>query len=239
MNGSGGHIWLAEALEQAPGGTRVDEFEAATGKYLGRELIEEEGVSSLTEGVAVGDSTGEEEGYVGAHHEGEDVVAVFGSNDKLQGTWSGSHTANKSFTQGGGKMVAALEGVAVDVAGNLQSEGDVYVSTHSTTGSSAFNVVDVLQPEAEAKKVLRSGASREPVKRQTGTAQVRKWSRQRTARQRGVKLRRRRLVIDGTTKNASMMKAKAASTCSYRGPCQASTIPVQNSKARRRAARPS
>ncbi len=34
MNGSGGHIWLAEALEQAPGGTRVD-FEAATGKYLG------------------------------------------------------------------------------------------------------------------------------------------------------------------------------------------------------------
>jgi hypothetical protein len=149
--GSGGHVWLAESLQYAPFGTRVDQFDALSGAYSNHQITPEGGVSSLTEGLAIGGTGGEELVYVGAGKESKYVVAVFNGSAKLQAVWTGAHTANKSFSELAGAGVAALDGVAVDDSGNLTSSGDVYVATRSTKGPGTFqatDVVDVLRPGA-------------------------------------------------------------------------------------------
>jgi len=148
MTGDGGHMWLGEGV--GAGVTRVDEFSAETGEYLKRQLIEEGGVASLTEGLAVGHSTGEEEVYVGAGKGGEYVLAVYDPLGTMQATWNGAHTANKSFSGGG---AGVLDGVAVDGSESLSdpAAGDVYVSTHSNPDPQ-FNVVDVFDPKEAVSK---------------------------------------------------------------------------------------
>jgi hypothetical protein len=147
MTGDAGHVWLAERLEYAAGATRVDEFDVGSQKYVGQ-LGEEGGVVQLTEGLAVGHSTGTEQVYVGAGKLGEEVVAVYGPTRELQGVWDGAHTVNGSFTEQGGAQLGALDGVAVDTSGNLETAGDVFVSTHGLANAQQFNVVDVLKPGA-------------------------------------------------------------------------------------------
>ena len=149
--GDAGHVWLAEQIEYPPRGTRVDSFDAVTGKYLGPQLDAEGGVSSLTEGLAVGHSTGVEEVYVGAGKSGEYVLAAYGgATGKLQATWSGANTANGSFSQSAGTEVGAIDGVAVDASKEGLTDpniGDVFVATRDVDpGFPAFNVVDVLKP---------------------------------------------------------------------------------------------
>ena len=139
-----GHVWIADSLQG--GGSRVDEFDATSGAFASPQLREEEVVSHLETGVAVGHLTGEEEVYVGAGREGEDVVAVFGPDGKLQHVWSGANTPNKSFTQSAGQRLGVLTGVAVDSSTGGEASGDVYVVTFGD--SQAFNVVDVFRPVA-------------------------------------------------------------------------------------------
>jgi hypothetical protein len=143
MSGDSGHVWIADSMQGNR--YRVDKFDANSGQFLPPQLGEEEGVSFFESGVAVGHVTGEEEAYVGAGREGEDVVAVFGPDGKLQAVWNGANTPNKSFSQSEGQRVGVLTGVAVDNSTGIETSGDVYVATF---GEGAFNVVDVFRPVA-------------------------------------------------------------------------------------------
>jgi hypothetical protein len=163
MIAEGGHLWLGERLEKAGGASRVDEFDIAGEAYLGQ-LVEEGGLNELELGVAVGHLSGEEQVYVSAGMERKPVVAVYGPARKLQNVWEGAHTANGSFTETASKeRVATITGVAADETG-LETAGDVYVATRTTTLPAApgFNVVDVLKGQAK-------GGEGEAVGQITGT----------------------------------------------------------------------
>ncbi len=97
-------------------------------------------MSFLEDAVAVGHPEGEEEVYVGA---GQQEVAVFGANGKLQHAWTGASTANQSFRAHG-----LLASVAVDGSGSIETGGDVYVAVNGEEGFPSFNVVDVFKPTA-------------------------------------------------------------------------------------------
>jgi hypothetical protein len=157
MTGDGGHLWAAELVESAGNATRVNEYDAETGAFMAQ-LNAEGGVSSLTDGVAVGHATGEEEVYVGAGNSSGHVVAVYDSAHKLQGVWSGAHTANGSFSgEGSGQTL----GIGVDGSGSITdpAAGDVYVLTAQTAvGSVAFNVVDVFAPSAGGQEPVQAAA---------------------------------------------------------------------------------
>jgi hypothetical protein len=144
----GGKVWVAE---NGHPGTRVDEYDAATGADLGVRLIEEGGVGSLGLGLGVGHVGGEEQVYTGAGAEGQYVVAEYdGESRLLQHVWKGAHTANGSFSliEGGKREVGAISGVAVDNSANLETAHDVYVATFASNGAPfpEFNAVNVLKP---------------------------------------------------------------------------------------------
>ncbi len=136
-----GHVWVAEKLETEAGGSRVDEFNDATGAYVPPQLDE---VANLEGGIAVGHAGGTERVYVG---EGGGV-GVFAAGH-LEWVWDGEHTKNGSFT---GNHEGIFTGVAVDSSTNPETSGDVYVSTFGFSGHAAFNVVDVFKPEAGGKE---------------------------------------------------------------------------------------
>ena len=141
-----GHVWVADRI--ASGGSRVDAFDATTGGFVAPQLDEEEGVIELHQGVGVDHLGGEERVYVGAGQNEQGVVAVFDpATGKLGRVWTGAATANKSFTQNAGARAGVLSGVAVDNSTNIETAGDVYVSTFGV-GDSSFSVVDVLRPAA-------------------------------------------------------------------------------------------
>lgn len=173
VSGDSGHVWLAEILEHEghPSQSRVDEFSAVTGEFLSpHQLNEEDGLHNLGfAGIATGDLAGEEEKYVTAGQGEGQVIAAYGAADKLQTLWSGAGTFNGSFTDQGGKRVATLAGVAVDRSKNLETGGDLYVSTRNSYGESApaFQVVDVFAPETGGREPTKTlgeidGTCKEP-----------------------------------------------------------------------------
>jgi hypothetical protein len=140
LTADSGHLWVAERSEAEGkfGTTLVDEFDDSSGAFL-RQLNEEEGVSFLDMGVAVGRPEGEEEVYVGAAQEGKYVVAVFGPSGKLQHTWTGAHAPGERF--------GAITGVAVDTSPSLETQGDVFVAANGL-GEASLSAVDVFKPKA-------------------------------------------------------------------------------------------
>ncbi|HEV7529366.1 MAG TPA: hypothetical protein VGO29_10775 [Solirubrobacteraceae bacterium] len=115
-----GHFWLAESLGNSQLPTRVDKFTAANGEFSPPQLNQEAGVSFMTGGVAVGHAGAEEQVYVGAGHEHQSVLAVFGPTGKLQpeGIWTGKSTPQGEFGEITGVAVSANIGATL---------GDVYV----------------------------------------------------------------------------------------------------------------
>jgi hypothetical protein len=143
-----GHVWVADNMNSGAfaGKSRVSEFDDSTGGFLGQ-LVEEGGVNSLANPLAVGHVGVEELEYVVSDREGAEVVSVY-SGLHLVAVWTGAHSANGSFTLSGGAQVGSLVGVAVDDSGNPGTSGDVYVATHGRTGAGdPFNVVDVFKGE--------------------------------------------------------------------------------------------
>jgi hypothetical protein len=140
-----GHVWVADTIVES-GKSRINEFDDSTGGFLGQ-LVEEGGVNSLANPLAVGHVGVEELEYVVSDREGAEVVSVY-SGLHLVAVWTGAHSANGSFTLSGGAQVGSLVGVAVDDSGNPGTSGDVYVATHGRTGAGdPFNVVDVFKGE--------------------------------------------------------------------------------------------
>lgn len=130
LAGDAGSVWAAE--EAGNGTSRVDRFDAASGSFVAPQLNEEAEVRFLQAGVAVGHATGEEEVYVGASREGENVLAVFGPSGKLQSAWAGAHTPEGRF--------APIAGVAVDASTfGDPNAGDVFVAGNS-------GVIDIFTP---------------------------------------------------------------------------------------------
>jgi hypothetical protein len=144
-----GRVWIADRLGE-PARTRVDAFDGESGAFVPPQLREEAGVSNFESGVAVGHGSGEEEVYVGAGHDGEPVIAVFGPSARLQAIWTGAHTPTGSFSNREGERISVITGVAVDHSTNLETSGKVYVATNAggATKPEAFDVVDVFAPQA-------------------------------------------------------------------------------------------
>ena len=121
LTAGSGHVWVAERfpLGHEKVGSRVDEFDAASGGFVAPQLDEEGEVKNgehelgnLLGGVAVGEPAGEQEVYVGAAKESRNVVAVFGPSGRLQpeGVWEGKNTPDHSFER--------LHGIAVERVGD-------------------------------------------------------------------------------------------------------------------------
>jgi hypothetical protein len=153
-----GHLWVAERIQAGRklGASRVDSFDAAAGGFLPPQLDEEGGVSELDVGIAVGHPAAEQNVYVAAARERQNVVAVFGPSGKLQpeGVWSGANTPNKTF---GSTGVSSIVGVALDGSASLETHGDVYVAARLSSRSECEHgeaqcVVDVFSGEAGGKE---------------------------------------------------------------------------------------
>jgi hypothetical protein len=151
MDAAAGELWVAEKIEGTKS-TRVDQFETATGTF-GKQLEQSPMLSLTDQGVAVGAFSGEGSVFVGANHNGFSAVGVYGrATGGLRSIWLGGHTPNGSFVTSGGTQVAELGGVAVDNSIGDWAAGDVYVDTYAreTTEFPAYNVVDVLRPQANS-----------------------------------------------------------------------------------------
>jgi hypothetical protein len=132
------HLWLADPHNQGSFNeqSRVDKFDGTSGEFSPPQLDEEQGVGGLIKGVAVGHPGAEEQVYVGAGQEGQNVLAVFGPSGKLQpeGVWTGKNTPKTAFGE--------VRSVAVST--NLATAGDVYVANGK--------IVDVFPGEMGGKE---------------------------------------------------------------------------------------
>lgn len=144
MTVDSGHLWAVEA------GSRIDEFDAATGAFLSQLTTHPPGVSFSVgnhgaAGIAVGHANGEAQVYVGEGDNAGSALAQYSESGTLKETWTGAGTPAGSFGTNG-------MDVAVDNSTNPLDEdaGDVYVV--SSRESPFPNVVDVFHPEADGKE---------------------------------------------------------------------------------------
>jgi hypothetical protein len=130
-----GHLWIAE-----PG--RIDEYDAATGQFLGQIAHTPAGGFGFALSLAFGHTGGEGLLYVTGSEAGRFVVAVYGESGALKGTWTGAATPAGSFNNG------SPLSVAVDNSSDPLDErkGDVYVVDPQN------RAVDVFHPEADGKE---------------------------------------------------------------------------------------
>jgi hypothetical protein len=156
-----GHLWVAEG-QYLRGGSRVDEFDAATGAFIAQPIhlpapTEAErnlptGFGSVYgEGVAVGHGSGEAAVYVGGEQHGVSVVSVFNEAGALKGTWNGAGTPSGTFgtiDEGGGRELGTVTSIAADNSTSPldPGRGDVFVALGSR------DVIDVFHPEADGEE---------------------------------------------------------------------------------------
>jgi hypothetical protein len=140
MTVDSGHLWVAELNG---GGSRVDEFDATTGAFLGQPVHVESPIygEDYGTGIAVGHAPGAPAVYVGGQSGGP-IVSVFDEAGALVKNWTGASTPGGSF---GG----SVRGVAVDDSTNPldAGKGDVYVAVDSDPG-----VIDVFHPEVDGEE---------------------------------------------------------------------------------------
>lgn len=116
-----GHVWVSEDESSVVGPSRVDEFDAATGAFIGQPIHVEAHASGYGygygEGIAVGHGTGEAAVYVGGQVNSVSVVSLFNEAGALKGTWNGEATPSGSFgviPEEPGRVAGTVSGVAVD-----------------------------------------------------------------------------------------------------------------------------
>lgn len=140
MTVDSGHLWVAE---MNGGGSRVDEFDATTGAFLGQPVHVESPIygEDAGTGIAVGHGPGAPAVYVGGQSGGP-VVSVFDEAGTLVKNWTGTSTPGGSF---GG----SVRGVAVDNSTDPldAGKGDVYVAVASNPA-----VIDVFHPEVNGEE---------------------------------------------------------------------------------------
>ncbi len=136
MTVDSGHLWVTDKS----GDSRVDKFDAATGRFISQFAHAENG--HFPEAVALGHAKGEPgpQVYLAEFVEGAYVVGVEGESGTRQATWTGAGTPAKSFA-----YVASL---AVDNSASLSdwAAGDVYVPDKNNS------VVDVLRREPNGEE---------------------------------------------------------------------------------------
>ena len=141
-----GHLWVAEELSATQ--SRIDEFDAATGAFLGQPVHAESATpysegygESYGTGIAVGHGPGQPVVFAAGKAGGQPVVSVFSEAGVLVKTWTGASTPSHSF---GGEV----SGVAVDNSTSPldEAQGDVYVAVASQ------DVIDVFHPEASGEE---------------------------------------------------------------------------------------
>ncbi len=106
MTVDSGHLWVAEGSIFEP--SRVDEFDAKTGAFIGQPIDLPATPTAERQlptcygaycghGIALTHSFGEAEVYVGGESHGKSVVSVFDEAGALKATWSGAGAPGGSF----------------------------------------------------------------------------------------------------------------------------------------------
>lgn len=165
-----GRLWVAEGSPFKP--SRVDEFDAKTGAFLGQPIslpttpkAEEKLSTCFGEGcgggIAIGHSSGEAEVYVAGEGHGVSGVSVFDEAGSLKSTWTGAGAPGGSFyirEENSGRKAGTVEAIAVDNSASPldAGAGDVYVALNNRffTGqpSGEHHVVDVFHPETSGEE---------------------------------------------------------------------------------------
>jgi hypothetical protein len=141
MTVDGKSVW---ALDYANREARIDRFNDETGAFTGPQVDEEGEAAGLLQPLGVGHAFGGGQVYAQDAQDHGSVAVFDSASGKLDGVWSGAHTANGGF-QG------ELLGVAVDSSLSDLNSGDVFVAAPSFRGEPSRPVVDVFNPEKAAK----------------------------------------------------------------------------------------
>ena len=165
MTVDSGHVWVAEGNFR--GKSRVDEFDAMTGVFIGQPAHLEAPTEAefdlptcygygCGEGIAIGHRPGEAAVYVAGEKQGVSVVSVLNEAGALKATWNGSATPAGSFGifTGFGYHVGTISDVAVDNSTNPLNagKGDVFVAVGNWVFPPETGVIDVFHPEANGEE---------------------------------------------------------------------------------------